>query len=140
MECRTAFRTEPEPGQARAMGDSQTGVESLNGILPLIGRTPLVEIRYRFDGQPRRIFAKYEILNMTGSVKDRMAAHILMKGYESGELLPGDTLVEASSGNTGISFAGIGRADSIQVSRVADQWSGTVDIGYPPGRINDLLS
>ncbi|MFQ5495642.1 MAG: PLP-dependent cysteine synthase family protein, partial [Phycisphaerae bacterium] len=52
----------------------------------------------------------YEVLNMTGSIKDRMALHMIRRGYESGRLHPADTIVEASSGNTGISFAGIGRA------------------------------
>jgi cysteine synthase A len=82
----------------------------LASIDPLIGNTPLLEIHYRFDGVPRRIYAKYEIENMTGSVKDRMAAHILRRAYEGGKLHPGDTIVEASSGNTGISFAALGRA------------------------------
>ncbi|MFG0252206.1 MAG: PLP-dependent cysteine synthase family protein, partial [Phycisphaerales bacterium JB038] len=49
-------------------------------------------------------------MNMTGSVKDRMAAHIVRTAYETGQLKPGDSIVEASSGNTGISFAAIGRA------------------------------
>jgi cysteine synthase A len=78
--------------------------------LPLVGATPLVEIHYRLDNRPRRVYAKYESMNMTGSVKDRMAAHIMRRAYESGELQPGYTIVEASSGNTGISFAAIGRA------------------------------
>ncbi|MEW6250535.1 MAG: cysteine synthase family protein [Planctomycetota bacterium] len=83
---------------------------TLDDIAPLIGHTPLLQINYLLDGRPRWIFAKYEQENMTGSVKDRMAEYILRKGYESRELRRGDTLVEASSGNTGISFAAIGRA------------------------------
>ncbi len=85
-------------------------VSTVDDLDALIGNTPLVEIAYRCDGRPRRIYAKYEILNMTGSVKDRMAAHIFRRAYASGELEPGDSIVEASSGNTGISFAAIGRA------------------------------
>ena len=61
----------------------------------------MVEIHYEYCGKPRRVYAKYESMNMTGSVKDRMAAHILRRAYESGELSPGDAIVEASSGNTG---------------------------------------
>jgi cysteine synthase A len=83
---------------------------TIDAIMPLIGNTPLLEIHYRFDDQPRRIYAKYELMNMTGSVKDRMAAYIIRRAYESGDLHSGDTIVEASSGNTGISFAAIGRA------------------------------
>jgi cysteine synthase A len=83
---------------------------SLRAIIALVGGSPTLEIHYRYDGQPRRVYAKYDVMNMTGSVKDRMAAHILLAAYESGELHPGDSIVEASSGNTGISFAAIGRA------------------------------
>jgi cysteine synthase A len=82
----------------------------IDDIAPLIGETPLLRIDYTWDGRPRRLYAKYEQENMTGSVKDRMALHILRQAYASGDLKPGDTLVEASSGNTGISFAAIGRA------------------------------
>lgn len=83
---------------------------TIDDIAPLIGQTPLLQIDYLLDGRPRRLYAKYEQENMTGSVKDRMALHILRSAYESGELKRGDTLVEASSGNTGISFAALGRA------------------------------
>jgi cysteine synthase A len=83
---------------------------TLADIAPLIGHTALLRIDYRFDGRARSVYAKYEQENMTGSVKDRMAEYILRKAYESGELRRGDTIVEASSGNTGISFAAIGRA------------------------------
>ncbi|MHC4414707.1 MAG: PLP-dependent cysteine synthase family protein [Planctomycetota bacterium] len=82
----------------------------IDALDPLIGGTPMLEIHYRFDGEPRRVYAKYELENMTGSIKDRMAAHIMRRAYESGELRPGFTIVEASSGNTGISFAALGRA------------------------------
>ncbi|MEK6704020.1 MAG: cysteine synthase family protein [Planctomycetota bacterium] len=76
----------------------------------MVGRTPLLEIRYESKGRPRRVFAKYEQKNMTGSTKDRMALWILRRAYESGALRPGDTIAEATSGNTGISFAAMGRA------------------------------
>jgi cysteine synthase A len=87
-----------------------TGEAAAKGVAALVGGSPLLEIRYRFDGQPRRVYAKYDCMNMTGSVKDRMASHIVHTAYASGELKPGDAIVEASSGNTGISFAAIGRA------------------------------
>src|SRR5678809_1318214 len=76
----------------------------------MIGNTPLLAIRFTFRGKERVIYAKAEYLNMTGSIKDRMAFHILKKAYEEGRIHPGDTIVEATSGNTGISFAAIGRA------------------------------
>lgn len=92
---------------AQAEPSTTTPVDTLTA---LVGGTPLLEIAYRFDGEPRKLYAKYELMNMTGSIKDRMAAHIIKRAYESGHLNPGDTIVEASSGNTGISFAAIGRA------------------------------
>ena len=79
-------------------------------VRQLIGHTPLLEVLYRLDGRERRLFAKYESMNMTGSVKDRMACHILAEAYASGQLRSGDTIVEASSGNTGIAFAALGAA------------------------------
>ncbi|GAB4138123.1 MAG: PLP-dependent cysteine synthase family protein [Planctomycetota bacterium] len=83
---------------------------SVAALRQLVGGTPLLEILYRFDGRNRRVYAKYESLNMTGSVKDRMACHILGEAYSQDLLQPGDLIVEASSGNTGISFAALGRA------------------------------
>ena len=76
----------------------------------MVGHTPLLEIQYRCAGKDRRLYAKYESLNMTGSVKDRMACHILGEAYANDQLHQGDLIVEASSGNTGISFAALGRA------------------------------
>ncbi|HEX7333041.1 MAG TPA: cysteine synthase family protein [Pyrinomonadaceae bacterium] len=76
----------------------------------MIGNTPLLAIRFRFRGKERVVYAKAEHLNMTGSIKDRMAFHILKKAYEEGRIRAGDTIAEATSGNTGISFAAIGRA------------------------------
>src|SRR5690242_10222421 len=89
--------------------DSQ--VESrLQSLSRMIGNTPLLGIEYRFRNQKRLIFAKCEQMNLTGSIKDRMALHILRSAYANGSLKPGDTIVEATSGNTGISFAALGRA------------------------------
>ncbi len=80
------------------------------GLWGLFGGTPLLELRDRLDGQEGRVFAKYEQRNMTGSIKDRMAAWILARAYASGALAPGDTIAEATSGNTGVSFSALGRA------------------------------
>ena len=56
----------------------------LRQLRNLVGNTPLVGIDLEYKGKPRRIYAKAENLNMTGSIKDRMALHILRKGYERG--------------------------------------------------------
>jgi cysteine synthase len=76
----------------------------------MIGNTPLLAIDFTFRGRARTIYAKAEHLNITGSIKDRMAFHILKRAYQDELIEPGDTIVEATSGNTGISFAAIGRA------------------------------
>ena len=88
----------------------------------LVGNTPLLAIDFRFRGEPRVLYAKAENLNMTGSIKDRMALHILRRAYEDGHLSPGRRIVESTSGNTGISFAAIGRAMGHPVSIFMPDW------------------
>jgi cysteine synthase A len=88
----------------------------------LVGNTPMLAIRFRFRGEPRVIYAKSEQLNMTGSIKDRMALHILRRADSNGSLHPGDTIIEATSGNTGISFAAIGRALGHPVVILMPDW------------------
>lgn len=88
----------------------------------LIGNTPLLGIEFSYSRQRRVIYAKCEQLNLTGSIKDRMALHILKSAYASGELQPGDTIAEATSGNTGISFSAIGRALGHPVTIFMPDW------------------
>jgi cysteine synthase A len=88
----------------------------------LIGNTPMLAIRFVFRGEERIIYAKAEHINLTGSIKDRMAFHILKKAYDEGHIQPGDTIAEATSGNTGISFAAIGRALGHQVVIFMPDW------------------
>jgi cysteine synthase B len=74
-------------------------------ILDLIGRTPMVEIR-RLNPNPRvKIFAKLEGCNPTGSIKDRIALKMIEQAEREGALSPGKTIVEPTSGNTGIALA-----------------------------------
>lgn len=88
----------------------------------LIGNTPLLEINFKYKGEARRIFAKAEQYNLTGSIKDRMAIHIIKRAYASGSLKKGDTIVEATSGNTGISFSAIGTALGHKVRIFMPDW------------------
>jgi len=88
----------------------------------MIGNTPLLAIHFTFRGERRVIYAKAEHINMTGSIKDRMAFHILKKAYQTAQIRRGDTIVEATSGNTGISFAAIGRALGHQVVIFMPDW------------------
>jgi cysteine synthase A len=90
--------------------NSKSVFERLVALARLIGGTPLLEIHCRYRGHEHRIYAKHEAYNFTGSIKDRMALYILQRAYASGSIEPGDVIAEATSGNTGISFAAIGRA------------------------------
>ena len=94
----------------------------LRGLGCLVGNTPLLALDLEFRGRKRTIHAKAENLNMTGSIKDRMALHIVQEGYARGTLRPGGLIVEATSGNTGISFAAIGRAMGHPVSIFMPDW------------------
>ncbi len=82
----------------------------IHELSSLVGNTPLLGIDFTLRGRVRTIYAKAEHMNMTGSTKDRMALHIIARGHASGVLKRGDTIAEATSGNTGIAFAAIGRA------------------------------
>ncbi len=91
-------------------------------VAPLVGQTPLLAIHFRVDDEPGVVFAKYELENMTGSIKDRMALHILRQASQTGAIAPGAKIVEASSGNTGISFSAIGRALGHDVRIYMPDW------------------
>lgn len=83
---------------------------SLHALDELIGHTPLLELDLELDGRRRRLWAKAEQFNLTGSIKDRMALQVLRRAYQRGTLRPGAAIAEATSGNTGISFAALGAA------------------------------
>ena len=74
----------------------------------LIGNTPMVKIKYRYQDKVGYVYAKLEYYNYTGSIKDRVAYYILKKSKEAGLLKDNQPIVEATSGNTGISLAALG--------------------------------
>lgn len=88
----------------------------------LVGNTPMLELHYTYKGKPGKIYTKCEHYNLTGSVKDRMALYILSEAYRLGTIKPGDTIVEATSGNTGISFSAIGKALGHEVVIIMPDW------------------
>jgi len=96
--------------------------DRLRALERLIGNTPLLAIDYEVRGRKRTIYAKSEQMNLTGSIKDRMALHIIRKAYAEGRLHPGDTIAEATSGNTGIAFAAVGRALGHPVTIFMPNW------------------
>lgn len=88
----------------------------------LAGNTPMLKLQYTYKGKPGEIYVKCEHYNLTGSVKDRMALYILYKAYKNGNILSNDTIIEATSGNTGIAFAAIGRALGHDVKIIMPNW------------------
>ncbi len=96
--------------------------QKFEGVAALVGNTPLLEIDYRYKGNRRRLFAKAEYFNVTGSIKDRVAYHILKRAYERDEIQPDDIIAEATSGNTGISFSAIGSYLGHQVIIYMPDW------------------
>jgi cystathionine beta-synthase len=74
-------------------------------ILSCVGKTPVVRLNHVARDVPAEVLAKCEYLNPGGSVKDRIGVHMLLEAEKRGEIRPGDTLIEATSGNTGIGLA-----------------------------------
>ncbi len=80
-----------------------------DSVMGLVGNTPLVELRSLSPNPGVRIFAKLEGQNPTGSIKDRIVLRILQEARKAGALAPGQRIVEASTGNTGVALALFGR-------------------------------
>ena len=74
-------------------------------VLDLIGNTPLVKLHHVTDGTGATVLVKLEYLNPGGSIKDRIAVKMIEEAERSGRLLPGGTIVEPTSGNTGVGLA-----------------------------------
>ena len=109
------------------MAETQTPLDEMTrqrfrSLHRLVGNTPLLAIDLTFRGEARVIYAKQESFNLTGSIKDRMALHILEQAYLDGTIHPGDPIAEATSGNTGISFSAIGRALGHPVTIFMPDW------------------
>ncbi|MBW3085128.1 O-acetylserine sulfhydrylase [Austwickia sp. TVS 96-490-7B] len=83
-------------------------------VTALVGGTPLIRINRMIDG-PATVLVKAEFVNPAGSVKDRIAVAIIDAAEAAGELRPGGTVVEATSGNTGIALAMVGAARGYRV-------------------------
>lgn len=86
----------------------------VNSLLDLVGNTPLVKLGRTTDGARPLVLAKVEYLNPGGSVKDRIATRMVEAAEASGELQPGGTIVEPTSGNTGVGLAIVAQAKGYQ--------------------------
>ena len=83
-------------------------MEYFENILDAIGRTPLVKLQKVVDPKGASVYVKCEYMNPAGSIKDRMALHIINEAEKSGQIKPGGTIVENTSGNTGLGLAMVG--------------------------------
>jgi len=94
-----------------------------DNLWKMVGNTPMISLVYRYrGGREQSVLVKCEQYNLTGSIKDRMALYILQKAHEQQKIQAGDLIVEATSGNTGISFAAIGKALGHQVKIIMPDW------------------
>jgi cysteine synthase A len=80
----------------------------VNSVLELIGNTPLVRLSKVAERLDAEVLVKLEYMNPTGSIKDRVALNMIEEAEKRGDLKPGDTIVEASTGNTGTALSFIG--------------------------------
>ena len=85
-------------------------MEYVDSLLELIGDTPLVRLSKVASGAPGTVLAKVEYFNPGGSVKDRIALRMVQSAEAEGLLRPGGTIVEPTSGNTGVGLAMVAQA------------------------------
>jgi len=102
--------------------DSMISNQQIKKLWSMVGKTPMIALNYSYKGRQGKIHVKCEHYNLTGSVKDRMALYILQEAYANERIMPGDTIVEATSGNTGIAFASIGRILGHPVKIIMPDW------------------
>ena len=88
-----------------------------------IGNKPMVRIKIEFNKQIQNMYVKLEYYNFTGSIKDRIANYIILKSYENGSLKKNLPIVEATSGNTGISFSTLGALYNHPVHIFMPDWA-----------------
>ncbi len=103
---------------AQKLRDIMVTKLTYKGILDTIGNTPIVELQKMSPKAGVRIFAKLEGQNPTGSVKDRIALKMIERAEQDGELSASRTILEPTSGNTGISLAMIARIKGYKVTVV----------------------
>ncbi|MBD8487745.1 cysteine synthase family protein [Echinicola sp. CAU 1574] len=94
----------------------------ISELWAMVGDTPMIALNYNYKGNEGTVHVKCEHYNLTGSIKDRMALYTIQRAYETGNIKAGDTIVEATSGNTGIAFAAIGRSLGHPVKIIMPNW------------------
>jgi 2,3-diaminopropionate biosynthesis protein SbnA len=111
-EGRRGTREDLRRGRARSLDMASTSpardaaeTKEVRGVLAAVGHTPLVALERLFPDSGLRLYGKLEALNPGGSIKDRPALLIIEEGLRSGEIAPGATIIESSSGNMGVGLA-----------------------------------
>jgi len=79
-------------------------MQVFDNVLDMIGHTPMLRVR-KFNAGPCELYLKLELMNPAGSIKDRIGVSMIVEAEKRGEIKPGDTLVEATAGNTGLGLA-----------------------------------
>jgi cystathionine beta-synthase len=79
-------------------------MQVFDNVLDMIGHTPMLRVR-KFNAGPCELYLKLELVNPGGSIKDRIGVSMIVEAEKRGEIKPGDTLVEATAGNTGLGLA-----------------------------------
>lgn len=92
-----------------------------SGVLDSIGHTPLIQLRRASEVTGCNIVAKAEFMNPGGSIKDRIARHMVLEAEKRGDLVPGSTIMEVTSGNTGIALAMVGAMRGYRVVIILPQ-------------------
>ena len=89
----------------------------------LIGNTPMINIKYEYQGEKKNIYVKLEMFNLTGSIKDRVAYYIIKNAKRRGLLKENMPIIEATSGNTGISLSALGTYYNHPVYIFMPEWA-----------------
>lgn len=110
-----AIALEDNCSRRRRTKEKELSQKIYQNIIDTFGNTPLVELHHLTEGHSARVLLKLEYFNPGGSVKDRLAIGVVRAAEESGQLKPGGTIVEATSGNTGIGLSMIGAAKGYNV-------------------------
>ena len=89
----------------------------------LIGNTPLIKIYYEYEGKTNYLYTKLEYYNLTGSIKDRVALYMIKNAIKRKELKENMPIIEATSGNTGISLSALGKKYGHKVYIFMPDWA-----------------
>ena len=97
-------------------------LEKLERIKKMYFNTPLIRLDVEYMEENYEVYSKYEPVQMTGSIKDRLAYYVFKRGYETGKIKEGTKIVEVSSGNTGIAMSALAAYLGHEIIIVLPDW------------------